>query len=219
MRPIFYGAVATALLMTTQSVHAQGLLKRLADRAVEKVEQNAEILVGEVLNRSAGAPRADVPREEEEPAPPAETLVPARVDAGTAASATKPRYIDSLKTPPEIEVKKAEYNKFGEVSCNACEGGIELDGRPTFAFDEFSGKYNERAKRAGSWPVGHVHRWQGKASTGTLTVISEEAVEGFRCRKLEYRVVRGGSSASRPSLICFGLANSSSEIEGWHEIY
>lgn len=218
MRPILYGAAVTALLMTTQSVHAQGFLKRLADRAVEKVEQNAEILVEDVLNGSAGAPKADAPKDEP-PAPPAQTSVPAPADAAPAVPATKPRFIDSLKPPPDIEAKKVEYNKFGEVSCDACEGGVELDGRPPFPFDEFSGKYNERAKRAGSWSVGHVHRWRGKASTGTLTVISEEAVEGFRCRQLEYRVARGGASAGRPGLICFGLANSSSDVESWHEIY
>jgi hypothetical protein len=218
MQPGLRAAVAvTALLATANVAQAQGLLKRLADRAVEKIEQAAEKIADDAINGSA-RPREAAGVDEEAPAP--------RQDAPAATSAsvspppaTKARYIDSLKTPPDIEAKKAEYNKFGEVSCNDCEGGVELAGRPTFPFDEFSGKYNERAKRAGSWPVGHTHRWQGKGSAGTLTVTSEERVEGFRCRRLEYRLERGGASANRPGLICFGLANSSSEVENWHEIY
>lgn len=110
------------------------------------------------------------------------------VGAASEPPEPKARYIDSLKTPPDVEAKKAEYNKFGEVSCNDCEGGIALDGRPSIPFDEFSGRYNERAKRAGSWPIGHTHKWQGKASKGTLTLISEERVDGFLCRRLEYRL-------------------------------
>ncbi|MHA4837892.1 hypothetical protein [Sphingopyxis sp. MSC1_008] len=209
---------APALLISAHDAYAQGFLKRLADRAVEKAEQNAEKLVGEVVSGSA-KPRQD--RRSDEEAPVAVETAPETPSAPVASRSaeTKARYIDSLKTPPDVEAKKAEYNKFGEVSCNDCEGGIELDGRPTFPFDEFSGRYNERAKRAGSWPIGHIHRWQGRASKGTLTVTSEERVDGFQCRRLEYRLERSGASVSRPGLICLGLANSSSEVENWHEIY
>jgi len=209
---------APALLISAHDAYAQGFLKRLADRAVEKAEQNAEKLVGEVVSGSA-KPRQD--RRSDEEAPVAVETAPETPSAPVAfrSAVTKARYIDSLKTPPDVEAKKAEYNKFGEVSCNDCEGGIELDGRPTFPFDEFSGRYNERAKRVGSWPIGHIHRWQGRASKGTLTVTSEERVDGFQCRRLEYRLERSGASVSRPGLICLGLANSSSEVENWHEIY
>ena len=209
---------ASVLLASAEGAHAQGFLKRLADRAAEKVEQNAEKLAGDIINGSA-KPRQDESSNDEAPVPVETSQEPASVQPGPEAPAPKARYIDSLKTPPHVEAKKAEYNKFGEVSCNDCEGGIELDGRPTFPFDEFSGRYNERAKRAGSWPIGHIHRWQGRASKGTLTLMSEERVDGFQCRRLEYRLERGGSSVSRPGLICLGLANSSSDVENWHEIY
>ncbi|KTE04265.1 hypothetical protein ATE68_01010 [Sphingopyxis sp. H038] len=219
MQPVLRAAVAvTALLATANVAQAQGLLKRLADRAVEKVEQAAEKIADDAINGSA-RPREEAGVDEEAPAPRQDAPAATPASVNPPLPATKARYIDSLKTPPDIETKKAEYDKFGEVSCNACEGGVELDGRPTFPFDEFSGKYNERAKRAGSWPVGYTHRWQGKGSAGTLTVTSEERVEGFRCRRLEYRLERGGASANRPGLICFGLANRSSEVENWHEIY
>ncbi len=209
---------APALLISAHEAHAQGFLKRLADRAVEKVEQNAEKLAGDAINGSA-RPRKDKSSNDEAPAPVETSQESASAQAPPSSSASKARYIDSLKTPADVEAKKAAYNKFGEVSCNDCEGGIELDGRPTFPFDEFSGRYNERAKRAGSWPIGHIHRWQGKASKGTLTLMSEERVDGFQCRRLEYRLERGGASVSRPGLICLGLGNSSSDVENWHEIY
>jgi hypothetical protein len=219
MQAVLRAAVAvTALLAIANVAQAQGLLKRLADRAVEKVEQAAEKIAEDAINGLA-RPREETGVDEEAPAPRQDAPAATPASISPPPPETKARYIDSLKTPPDIEAKKAEYNKFGEVSCNDCEGGVELDGRPTFPFDEFSGKYNERAKRAGSWPVGHTHRWQGKGSAGTLTVTSEERVQGFLCRRLEYRLERGGASANRPGLICFGLANSSSEVENWHEIY
>lgn len=219
MRSILYPALAAPLLLiSVHDAHAQGFLKRLADRAVEKAEQNAEKLAGDVIKESTN-PRRKKSANDEAPVPVETSQEAASAQTAPEAPAPKARYIDSLKTPSDVETKKAEYNKFGEVSCNDCEGGIELDGRPTFPFDEFSGRYNERAKRAGSWPIGHVHRWQGRASRGTLTLLSEERVDGFQCRRLEYRLERDGASVSRPGLICLGLANSSSDVENWHEIY
>lgn len=211
-------AAATALLAFSNGAQAQGFLKRLADRAVEKVERTAENIVEDAVN-DAVAPRRNGETSEDISRPSQDAQATTPASASAAPPTAKVRYIDDLKTPPDVEAKKAEYNKFGEVSCNDCEGGIELDGRPTFPFDEFSGRYNERAKRAGSWAVGHTHRWQGKASKGTLTVTSEERVDGFQCRRLEYRLERLGTSVARPGLICLGLANSSSEVENWHEIY
>lgn len=218
-RSVWAAFAVPALLISAHNAQAQGFLKRLADRAVEKVEQNAEKLAAEAIDAST-SPRQGRNSDDEE-APVAAQTAPDQTSDLAASQPPEPksRYIDSLKTPPEVEAKKAEYNKFGEVSCNDCEGGIELDGRPSFPFDEFSGRYNERAKRAGSWPIGHTHRWQGKASKGTLTLTSEEQVDGFLCRRLEYRLERNGTSVTRPGLICFGLANRSSDIENWHEIY
>lgn len=211
-------AIAAALLAMGQGAQAQGFLKRLADRALDRAERTAET-IGESAAR--GSPRGRKAKDRREAAPASGPAAPGPV---SQAGAAKPalaavRYIDSLRTPPDVETQKTAYNKFGEVSCNDCEGGIDLDGRPKFAYDQYSGQYNERAARAGSWPVGHTHNWKGRASKGTLTVLREESVDGFRCRHLEYRLVRGDASATRPGLICFGLANSSSEVEKWHEIY
>jgi len=216
--PMLAAVAATTALFLCQPAHAQSFLKRLADRALDKVEQKAEEVIGGAMQGSSGGGDESAP---EESGPAAENAMPqlGSKSAPEPATPKAAKYVNDLRPSPEDEALKAEYNKFGEASCNACEGGIELDGQPTFPYDQYSGKYNERAARAGNWPVGHTHRWQGKESAGTLAVKAEERVEGFRCRRLEYRLVKGQSSVSRPGLICYGLANSSSEIENWHEIY
>ncbi|MEI4508893.1 MULTISPECIES: hypothetical protein [unclassified Sphingopyxis] len=222
MRHAFRTAVAvTALLGIAHDAQAQGFFKRLADRAIEEVEQQTQTVIRDTIeNGIRGGDRKEAEPDEaplqaqSDDSPGVEAPPPA-----APALPKAPAYIDGLNVPADVEVKKAAYNKFGEVNCSDCEGGIDFDGRPQFPYDQFSGQYGERAKRAGSWSVGHVHRWQGKASTGTLTVLREEEVDGFRCRRLEYRLMKGSASTSRPGLICWGLANRSSEIENWHEIY
>lgn len=222
MRQVFCAIMAGAMLFGAgDAAQAQSLLKRLVDRTAQQAEEEVQSVVRDTIAsglRGGGG-------EEEQPSPDAEaegaetpTVAPAPA-APAPAAAKKTGYIDALRVPSEVEAQKANYNKFGEASCNDCEGGIDFDGHPKFPFDQFSGQYGERAKRVGSWPVGHVHRWQGRVAKGTLTVTREEEVEGFRCRRLDYRIDKGSTSASRPGLICFGLANRSSEVEAWHEIY
>ncbi len=222
MRQAFRAVVAaTMVLGIVDAAQAQSLLKRLADRTAQQAEEEAQSVVRETIAsglRGSGKPDGEeLAQPTKNGGKPAAT--PPATPAPAPAGAKKGGYIDAMRVPPEVEAQKANYNKFGEVSCNDCEGGIDFDGHPKFPYDQFSGQYNERAKRAGSWSVGHVHRWQGKAAKGTLTVTREEQVEGFRCRRLEYRLEKGAASATRPGLICFGLANRSSGVENWHEIY
>jgi hypothetical protein len=68
-------------------------------------------------------------------------------------------------------------------------------------------------------PVGKVHRWEGAESAGSLTVVREEMVGGFRCRRLQYKLVKGSASAERPGLVCWGYANPYAASEGWNEVY
>ncbi len=123
--------------------------------------------------------------------------------------------------PPPADFKgiKAAYDNFGKVRCNSCEGGYAYDGWPSYPRDELSGKYNETGKRLGAMPVGKVHRWEGAESAGSLTVVREETVGGFRCRRLQYKLVKGSASAERPGLVCWGYANPYAASEGWNEVY
>lgn len=198
-------AFTVALLASVDAAHAQGFLRGLVEGKI-----------GEALRSGGNGGRRQTGSTEAARTTPA----PAAIKPKAAAAAPKPiRFIGDMRAPADAESQKAAYNKFGEAHCNDCEGGIALDGTPKFTYDQFSGQYEERARRAGNWPVGHVHRWQGKASAGTLTVTSEERIDGFRCRRLEYKLVKGTTTAGRSSLICWGLASSESSVENWHEVY
>lgn len=146
---------------------------------------------------------------------------------GTAVSRTRDAraqtasysYPSELPKPADFDVIKEAYMEFGKDDCMSCEGGYAYDGWPVHPRDEYSSKYNGSAGRMGSWPVGHVHRWKGNVSSGTLTVVSEETVEGFRCRRLSYRLSKGQTYAERPGLLCWGRANSFAGKESWNEVY
>lgn len=128
-------------------------------------------------------------------------------------------YPSEIARPAGFEAAKRSYDEFGKVDCDDCEGGFAYDGWAVFPRDEFSGKYNAEAQRLGSLPVGHVHRWKGNESTGTLTVVAEQTVSGFRCRTLLYRLEKANSSAERPGLLCWGRANQFAGKESWNEVY
>jgi hypothetical protein len=124
-----------------------------------------------------------------------------------------------LPRPAGFDAIKAAYTDFGKVDCPSCEGGFGYDSWASFPRDEFSGKYNETGLRLGAMAVGHIHRWKGVESVGTLTVLAEENVGGFRCRRLQYKLVKGKAAAERPGLVCWGYASSIAGSESWNEVY
>jgi len=193
-------------LLPAQSGQAQGLFGRLAERAVAELRSTPERQAEEAASVQNVPPVANAA-----PQPPASPR-PAKV-------APSGHFTSSLSAPPGFDAVKVAYDTFGEVKCNDCEGGIDLGGRPTFSYDQFSGQYEERARRVGQWPIGHVHRWETKGTTGSLTLVAEEQVDGFRCRRMLYKLVRGKEAAERPGLVCWGLASRESSVENWHEIY
>ena len=158
-----------------------------------------------------GAPGAARAGGESDAATPA---APARQAAGAG-----PSYPSKIPAPPTFAAAKRAYDEFGKVDCMECEGGFAFDGWPAYPRDEFERQYNGAAQRLGSWPVGHVHRWQGNQSRGTLTVVGEETVSGFRCRTLLFRLTKGNASAERPGLLCWGRANQFAGKESWNEVY
>lgn len=144
---------------------------------------------------------------------------------GTAARTSRPtrpeapRYPSEIAKPAGFDAIEDTFDEFGKDDCMDCEGGYAYDSWPVFPRDEYAGKYNGDAQRMGGWPVGHVHRWKGNVSTGTLTVVDERTVEGFRCRTLLYRLTRGTATAERPGLLCWGRANQYAGSESWNKVY
>ena len=47
----------------------------------------------------------------------------------------------------------------------------------------------------------------------------EGQVNGFRCRKMTYRLERDGKSAERPGLICWGKANEYAGSDSWVGVF
>jgi hypothetical protein len=236
MRPILRAAVAAALLLpAAQPAFGFGLLDKLAEKAKRKLEEKAEQATGRIENAGNGASGSSREGNSSRSTPAAPTVMTPRAVRGgatrrdstapvarstpAAAPTTSFRYPSELPRPAGFEAVKAAFTDFGKVDCSSCEGGFGYDSWPSFPRDELSGKYNESGKRLGALPVGHVHRWKGAESSGTLTVLAEETVGGFRCKKLQYRLVKGDASADRPGLVCWGYASSFASSEDWNEVY
>jgi hypothetical protein len=228
------GAALIAALSAPAS--AQGFLKRLVDRAIDKVEQTAEQKAAEVAGKleqagqGASGGSGGSPRTRAEGSPP-EVMTPRAVKGGgtrggapaatptSASPAQKVKYPSRMSPPSGFAMTKAAYDEFGKVRCSSCEGGYAFDGWPKFPRNELSGKYNELGLRLGSMALGQVHRWKGAEASGTLTVVREETVGGFRCRHLRYHLAKGSASAQRPGLVCWGYGNEYAASENWHEVY
>ncbi len=200
MRTLIQAAGCAALLFTLPApASGQGLLKRLADKIADAPKRGA----GE------SAP-ADTPANGK----------PAAVQTPAKKSAVPKILYPSRRPKPEgFDAVKQAYTDFGKVRCASCEGGYAYDGWPVFPRDETPRPYNGSRHILGEFAIDHVHRWKGAESEGSLTIVSEEPVGGFRCRQLLYRLTKGGASAERPGLLCWGYANQFAGSEGWNEVY
>jgi len=129
------------------------------------------------------------------------------------------KYPSRMPIPAEWKAAKDAYDAFGKVKCFGCEGGYAYAGWPSWPRDEFDGKYNGSETRLSRLPIGHVHRWTSNGFAGTLKVDGEGQVNGFRCRKMTYRLERDGKSAERPGLICWGKANEYAGSDSWVGVF
>lgn len=134
-------------------------------------------------------------------------------------AASDAKYPSRMPIPDDWKTAKTAYEAFGKVRCSGCEGGYTQAGWPDWPRDEYSGKYGGTETRLSRLPVGHIHRWSSNGFSGTLTIDGEEQVNGFRCRKLSYRLDKGGQNASRPGLMCWGKANEYAGSDSWVGVF
>ena len=134
-------------------------------------------------------------------------------------AASDAKYPSRMTIPAEWKAAKTAYDEFGKVRCTGCEGGYAYAGWVDWPRDEYSGKYGGTEKRLSNFPVGHVQRWSSNGFAGTLTINGEEQVNGFRCRKMTYRLEKAGKSAERPGLICWGKANEYAGSDSWVGVF
>lgn len=171
---------------------------------------------------AAAGCRATPPAEsppEGEPQPAAARRETSTERARREQAAADAKYPSRMAIPPEWKTAKDAYDAFGKVKCFGCEGGYAYAGVPDWPRDEFEGKYKAGETRLSRLPVGHVHRWSSNGFAGTLTVDGEEQVNGFRCRKMTYRLERDSKSAERPSLMCWGKANQYAGSDSWVGVF
>lgn len=186
----------------------QGTAKQGAERSVRDGLDTAKC--------NETQPREGAPDTTTASAPPAET---ATQRAQSKVAANDAKYPSRMTIPAEWTTAKAAYDAFGKVRCSECEGGYAYSGWVSWPRDEFSGKYNGTEKRLSALPIGHVHRWSANGFAGTLTINGEEHVNGFRCRKMTYRLEKDGKNAERPGLMCWGKSSEYAASDSWVGVF
>ncbi|PTQ12146.1 hypothetical protein CLG96_06195 [Sphingomonas oleivorans] len=150
------------------------------------------------------------------PAAPASATGRARRE--TAAADVQ--YPSRMPVADTIKAQIAAFDAFGKVRCASCEGGHAYESWARQAYvSELRGEYNGWAKKLGNLAVGATLPWTSGSAAGVITVRSEGAVNGFRCKQLHYRLTRGSASAERPGLVCWGRLNEYAGSDSWVEVY
>lgn len=226
--------LALCLSVISTPVLAESFLERLARQTAEKAAQKAADKVMNGGDSASKNKKSDAPEPEDDPqegqvlkpkprAGNAPTSQAAKPPAPTPTAPPAPKaktYPGAITISDDIKAKKAAFDAFGEVSCDDCEGGRSYDSwAKRFFGGELGGEYNGWAKKLGKMNVGDRLTWKGTASKGMLTVVSENPVEGFRCKQLVYRLDKPKSSAERPGLLCWGKLNEYSASDTWVEVY
>lgn len=137
---------------------------------------------------------------------------PAASGRASANSRSERRSPWDIEVPASAKSQKDAFVAFGRVRCNDCEGGYGYD---SWA-QHFVKDWNEKL---GALGTGQSLQWQGNAARGTVSVLSEEPVDGFRCKQLSWRLAKGSSSVERPGLMCWGRSERYSATESWVQVY
>lgn len=175
--------------------------------------------------RSVAGCRAAQPKERKvaEGTPPSSDA-PRQTETATERAARRQaesdrQYPSRMEIPVEWRTAKDAYAEFGKVRCTGCEGGFAYSGWPSWPRDEFDGKHNGAETRLSRLPIGHLHRWTANGFSGSLSIDSEEQVNGFRCRTMTYRLEKDGKSAERPGLMCWGKSNQFAASDSWVGVF
>lgn len=195
--PAAMAAILTLSLAGEAS--AQGFLKNLARQAAAAAIQQA----------------AQPSASPDDEAPPTAAAGPA-VPPPRAKS--RPKTLADIARPADAPERKKAFETFSRVHCNDCEGGYAYDAWAKHHV-KVGYEYNAFENRIGGLALGEAVTWQGAASRGSITVVGEDPVDGFRCKQLTWALVKGAERAERPGLYCFGYAGPSSGAETWVEIY
>jgi hypothetical protein len=128
------------------------------------------------------------------------------------------RYPSDLDFSPELEADKKAFVEFSKVKCGDCEGGYSFDAWAQQMI-RLDGSYKAWEKKLGGLALNETIAWKGSQSTGAITVVSEEPVNGWPCKQLKWALKKGQASAERPGLICFGKASAYDGSDSWTIVF
>ncbi|MBJ7412402.1 MAG: hypothetical protein JHD15_18870 [Phenylobacterium sp.] len=211
-------AAGLSLALAGPAAAQSGFLKNLARQAAAAAIQNAAQPQQPAASAEGEAPgQADAqPAQDAETAPAAQTPGPAPWPVNVGARSVK--YPSDLDFSPELEAQKKAFVEFSKVSCNDCEGGYSYDAWVRH-FIRLDGSYGAWEKKVGGLALGEAITWKGSASTGSITVVSEEPVNGWSCKQLKWELKKAQSKAERPGLFCNGKASSYAGSDSWVEVF
>lgn len=218
-RPSLFGAEGAGGLLTRLQGAARGQrnlgtdIKDTAQRGAEQRASEAATVAGcKAAEKTQSAPSQATDGAQSPPQSAPEPPVRRQAESDV-------QYPSRMEIPREWRTAKDAYTEFGKVRCTGCEGGFAYSGWPSWPRDQHSGKHGGDERRLADLAIGHVHRWTANGFAGSLRVDSEEEVNGFRCRKMTYRLEKDGKSAERPGLICWGKSNQFAASESWVGVF
>lgn len=212
-------AAGLSLMLAGPAAAQGGLLKSLARQAAAAAIQNAA-----QPSRAQAMPEADAPAQEtsEAPAQPAAAHQTA-VSSGPApwptnVGARGVNYPSDLDFSAELEAEKKAFVEFSKVRCSDCEGGYGFDAWARH-FVSLDGSYKAWEKKVGALAVGEAITWKGSQATGSITVVGETPVNGWKCKQVKWELKKAQSRAERPGLFCHGKAGANSGSDTWTEVF
>jgi hypothetical protein len=128
------------------------------------------------------------------------------------------KFPSDLDFSPELEAQKKAFVEFSKVKCGDCEGGYGYDAWAQ-QIVRLDGSYKAWEKKLGGLAMGEKLSWKGVQSTGSITVVGEEAVNGWQCKQLKWELKKGQAGAERPGLICFGKAGPYDGSDSWTIVF
>jgi hypothetical protein len=128
------------------------------------------------------------------------------------------RFPSDLDFSSELEAEKKAFVEFSRVRCTDCEGGYGYDAWAQQILGINRG-YKAWETRIGGMAVGETLAWKGAQSKGLITIVSEEPVNGWRCKQLRWELAKGSERAERPGLFCFGKAGPYDGAESWTQVF
>ncbi|MBU1374346.1 MAG: hypothetical protein KKE02_21740 [Alphaproteobacteria bacterium] len=218
---VLLAAAGLTLALAGPAAAQSGFLKNLARQAAAAAIQNA------AQPRPAAAPAAEAQGvEAEAEAEPSQQYAAAETTAPMSGPAPWPinvgartvKYPSDLAFSPELEADRKAFVEFSKVKCNDCEGGYSFDAWAQ-QIVRLDGSYKAWEKKLGGLALGETISWKGAQSTGTITVVGEEAVGDWPCKQLKWTLKKPQASAERPGLICYGKAGRYDGAESWTIVF